>query len=143
MIIIDASIAGKFILHEEQYLEVRGIFEKHLQKTEEILVPDLIFYEITNALATKSAIHINKVIKSINQLYKYDLNIYHPTKMDMNKAARFAKKYSVSVYDAIYAVLAKEKRCNLITADEKFVNQVKLSFVKFYLGSSKEFKKEL
>ncbi len=31
---------------------------------------------------------------------------------------------------AVYAVLAKEKKCPLITADEKFVGAVKLSFVK-------------
>jgi len=47
-----------------------------------------------------------------------------------NKSAIFSRKYKVSVYDAVYAVLAQDKGCVLITADSKFVDQVNLPFVK-------------
>ena len=46
------------------------------------------------------------------------------------KAIDFSKKFRVSVYDAAYAVLAKEKGCDFYTADSKFVKAVNLPFVK-------------
>lgn len=131
MIVVDASVTNKlFLTNEEDYIKADSIFQKHILKREIIIVPSLLFYEVANTLATKSAIPISAAVKSLEDLYELGLEIYNPTFKDMIKASKFAKQYKVSVYDAIYAVLAKEKKCNLITADSKFVKQVSLSFVK-------------
>ncbi|MBI2326830.1 type II toxin-antitoxin system VapC family toxin [Candidatus Curtissbacteria bacterium] len=131
MIIVDASVANKlFLTHESGYKQVKTIFRKHVNDTEKILVPDLLFYEIANTLATKLMVPSVKIGLALNQLDKYDLEIFRSSLKDIFKIAVFAKEFHVSVYDATYAVLAKEKGCELITADEKFVKQVNLSFVK-------------
>lgn len=130
MVIVDASIVCKAVLQEEGREKVKIIFDKHVEGTEEVTVPNLLFYEVANTLATKSGIPKAQITRSLNKLAKLNLVIYNPPFQEIIKAASFAKKNHVSVYDAIYVILAREKKCDLITADEKFVDQVKLPFVK-------------
>lgn len=135
MIIVDASVVNKlFLPNEIGYQQVERIFEQHVRKLNEIIVPDLLFYEVANTLATKSALPISQTTKSLADLADYGLNVHHSAVQEISRAAKFSKKYHVSVYDAIYAVLAILNKCDLITADNKFVKQVNLPFVKT-LGS--------
>lgn len=130
MIVIDASVVNKFFLpYEDGRDKALGILKRHIQKIDEIIVPDLLFYEVANTLATKTSIPQDQISKSLTKLDKVKLNIFHPTIDHINRAAIFAKQYRVSVYDAIYAILAQEKKCNLVTADEKFVKQTKQDFI--------------
>ncbi len=131
MIIVDASLANKlFLPNELNYTKVDALFEKHDLGLEEILIPDLLIYEVANTLATKTQIPSATMTWALTKLYKLNMQIINISEKQIKLIAKFAKKYKVSVYDATYAVLAKEKKCNLITADSKFVSQVKLSFVK-------------
>ena len=131
MIVIDASVANKlFLIYEVGYNQVKGIFKEHTNGTQKILVPDLIFYEVANTLTTKLIVPKIKITQALNRLGDYNLEIFRPSVEELIKATSFAKDNHVSVYDAVYAVLAREKKCDLITADEKFVKQVNLPFVK-------------
>ena len=131
MIVIDASVASKLVLPlEENHIKVQEIFQKHVQGIEEIVVPDFLLYEAANALATKSAITSNRATRSLTVLYKANLNIHHCTELEVKEAARLAKKYKTSVYDMLYAVVAKTHKATLITADEQFIKQTKFKFVK-------------
>lgn len=130
MIVIDASVVNKFFLpYENDRSKALNILKRHIQKIDEIIVPDLLFYEVANTLATKTSIPLDQISKSLTKLDKIKLNIFHPTIDHINRAAIFAKQYRVSVYDAIYAIIAQEKKCNLVTADEKFVKQTKQGFI--------------
>jgi len=134
MVIIDASVINKvFLPNEENHDTALEIIQKHLQKSEGILVPDLIFYEVANTLVTKTVIPEVKILKSLEQLDNFKLLVINPTIEELIKVAKFASTYHVSVYDAVYAVLAVEKGCDLYTADSKFVKRVNLPFVK-HLG---------
>jgi len=128
MVIIDASVANKFFLPNEGGREkALAILKKHIQKTDTIVVPNLLFYEVANTLATKTKIPQKQVIISLAKLDRLNLNILNPTIENIKKAAIFAKERSVSVYDAIYAVVAAEKKCKLITADNKFITRANLT----------------
>lgn len=131
MIIADASVINKlFLPNETNYQQADNLVQQHLQKVEKIVVPNLIFYEVANTLATKSSIPFSVVIKSLTDLYLLDLVIVDLTEKNLKLAVKFARKYRISVYDATYAVLAKQKGCDLVTADRKFVEQTKLTFIK-------------
>lgn len=131
MIVIDASVANKlFLTGEAGYKKVKEIFRKHSEGINIIVVPDLLFYEVTNTLATKSAVPMAKIAGALNQLDRYGLEIFRPSVVELTKAASLAKDHHVSVYDAIYVILAVQNECDLMTADEKFVKQVNLPFVK-------------
>lgn len=131
VIVVDASVVNKlFLPNEENYLQAEDVFERHVQKIDKILVPNLLFYEVANILVTKSHIPDSQVTKSLTDLGKYNLTVYQAAIEEITQIAKFARKYKVSVYDASYAVLAQENECDLITADEKFAKQVNLPYVK-------------
>src|SRR3989344_8786293 len=111
MVIIDTSVVFKWFSADEDNRQLaEKILEKHLLGQNQIIIPDLLLYEITNAWCTKTKIDVSVIRKNLLALKKYSLNIT-PVNFDLLKrACELSAKYKVSVYDAIYAVLAKEKK---------------------------------
>lgn len=132
MVVIDASVAFKWFSTEKELFlnQALRLLDSHLLKKAIIIVPDLMIYELANAWTTRTKIPVNKIKIFLKDLEDTGLNIETATFKLLTKSAVFAKKYQVSVYDAIYAVLAKEKKCKLITADIKFIKKVRLPFIK-------------
>ncbi len=131
MIVVDSSVIFKwFDVTEDLHLQAEGYLRQHLSEESEILIPDLFLYEIANAWATKTRLDEEDIKDNLARLEKYSLKIIPINFELLKKAAWFSKKYKVSVYDAIYAVMAEEKKCDLITADYKFAAKVNLPFIK-------------
>ncbi|MBI2020689.1 type II toxin-antitoxin system VapC family toxin [Candidatus Daviesbacteria bacterium] len=131
MIVIDASVANKlFLPHEAGHILASKILRNHILRTEEIFVPEFLFYEVANTLVTKGMISLWKITNALTKLYQINLHIYHPLERDLKNATHLAKKYHTSVYDMLYAVVAKRYKSQLITADEKFVEVTNFRFVK-------------
>lgn len=129
--IIDASVAIKwFIYSEEDWEKAKNLLAKHLRKEEQIIVPDLLFLEISNTFATKKTIPLNVGEESLKLLYKWNLHIEYPSDEDLLESLRLAKKHITTVYDMLYAVLAKKLKTYLITADNKFYLKTKFSYVR-------------
>lgn len=130
MIVIDTSVAFKwFSLEEQSRNHAKHILTEHIKNQTQIIVPDLFFYEIANAWATKVMLSIENIYTFLAKLESYQLVVAPLTFPLLSKITAFSKTFRVSVYDASYAVLASEKGCKLITADEKFVKQVQLPYV--------------
>jgi len=125
MIAVDASVAFKWFKsdNEDYYQESSQLLKQHLIGTSKILVPQFIFLELSNALGTKTATSIELAKKHIQNLYKFNLEVYLPSQKDIINSLILAKKYNTSVYDMLYAVVAKRNKCKLITADRKFIEK--------------------
>lgn len=133
MVIIDTSVAFKWFTTDEKEQNLTPalkLLDLHLHKKEIIVVPDLLLYELANAWATKTKIPVDKIKTNLQDLEDIQLKIIPVTFELISKAITFSKKYKVSVYDGVYVVLAKEKKCNLITADVKFIKKTGLPFIK-------------
>lgn len=132
MIVIDTSVAMKWLLTEEEesITKARLLLKDHLAKKNEILAPDLIFYEIANALATKTKVPQLIVTKLVKRIYSFNLKIYHPLEADVLDSARLAKRHNSTVYDMLYAVVAKKHKTELVTSDANFIKKTKFKFVK-------------
>lgn len=131
MIIVDTSVAFKwFNTKEEGFDQALIILEQHLSKRETIFVPSLLFYEITNAWTTKTSLDEATIKNNLKLLGKYSLETLNLGTPLFQKSVDFARKYKTSVYDAVYAVLAQEKKCYLVSADQRFVERVHLPFIK-------------
>lgn len=130
MVVIDTSVVFKWFAGTEKKREEAKLFLKnHLNKTEPIIVPDLLLYEIANAWATKTALSSEEVSKNLTFLKKYALNIVPASFNLVMKASKLSKIYNISVYDAIFIALAEEKGVKVVTADEKLVRKVPLPFI--------------
>lgn len=131
MIVVDTSVVIKWLFKdEEDSITAFDLYEKHLRKAEEIVAPQILFYEAANVLATKSKIKQNAIKSSMTFLYQANLIVYQEKRDELIQAALLAKKYKTSVYDMLYAVVAKNKKCVLVTADENFVKKTKFRHVK-------------
>ncbi len=101
MYVIDASVVIKWFSEEEytdKAIEIRNEFFKG---TCELAAPDLILYEVSNALR------------------------FNP---NFNEEAF---KYKTTIYDAFYAALANEIGFEFVTADIKLFKKIKdLGFVR-------------
>lgn len=131
MIVVDASIAVKWILANEEYEErALLIYQNHITQKEKIIIPSLLFIEVANSLVTKSATSISIIKKALVFLYNAHFQIYEPNYDDVMEAMLGAKKYKTTVYDMLYLVVAKKHKTVLVTADERFVARTEFPFVK-------------
>jgi predicted nucleic acid-binding protein len=129
--VIDASIGVKWVLESEVNRDkARFILQRLIDGLEEIIVPDLFYYEIANTFATKSEISLRISQESLRGILKFNLRIYRPDRQDIIDSTQLAKKNKTTVYDMVYAVVAKKLGTLLITADERFVKKTKFPHVK-------------
>jgi len=131
MIIVDASVVVKWIKQDEEDADIAlSLYTSHLRKEEKIEVPRLLFYEVANFIATKPRVKSTTVKINLKFLFNSDLNIHIENNEELTEATLLAKEYHTSLYDMLYAVVAENKKCVLVTADENFVKKTKFKHVK-------------
>jgi len=133
VVIVDTSLIYKWLIDEEPKKiteSARKLLRRFLKGKEKILCPNLILYELGNILAYKNTFSKAEIDNVWQKFSDINLPLTNPTQEFMKKCIDFSLQYSVSVYDASYAVLAREKNCILLTADSKFVKKINLPFVK-------------
>ncbi|ALL00343.1 hypothetical protein Pyrde_0293 [Pyrodictium delaneyi] len=118
MIAVDASALSAFILKEPGWKKLA------LYLVNAVSV-DHIIKEVTNAIWKACA--VKKIISETDavKLYKIldsmiNVNIViEPEEKYVEKALRIALGHRITVYDALYLALAREKNLPLLTLDEK------------------------
>jgi len=134
MIVVDTSVAIKWLNKEEKDSELAYLlYKKHIagaEAVEVIVVPPLLFIEAANTLATKSNSAKEDIETGLTFLFEANFEVYNITLGDLVDAGVLARKYKTSVYDMLYAVIAKNKKCVLVTADENFARKTKFKHLK-------------
>jgi|SRR3989344_757352 len=124
MKVVDASVIIKVLLTEQDSEKAKQLLQ------EKAMVPDMMFVEVANTLATKTNFPVEKIEQGLSLVYELGLKVEDTTQEILIKAARLSKEKGTAVYDMIYAVLAQKKKTQLITADKKFKQKVNWNFVK-------------
>ena len=126
MIVLDSSVALKWIFADEEGAEhAERIRAEHVSGKNEIAVPGLFFYEISNVLATKVKLSAEEALEAFELINAFEFNVHELDGSELMEAMSFAMKHKVSVYDASYHVLASRLGCHFLTADRKFCDKVK------------------
>ncbi|MGI8419997.1 MAG: type II toxin-antitoxin system VapC family toxin [Candidatus Levyibacteriota bacterium] len=121
MIIVDTSIAIKWLRADEDgHEEALILYKNHIEKINEIIVPELFYIEAANALATNKVLSKDDISEGMAFLYEAQFRKHQITHEAVVEAALLANQYRTSVYDMLYAVIAKSKDALLVTADKKF-----------------------
>jgi len=132
LLVLDASVILKWFLEEEYSDVALKIRENFYREIYRIIEPDFLLYEFVNVLRYNPVYTEEDVVKAVNSLIEADIDIVLPTVELLEVAVNIAKRYDVTVYDAIYIALAKLISGVYITADKKLYKKVKeLKFVKF------------
>ena len=97
----------------------------------EIVTPDLLLYELSNALRYNPNFDEKDVEDAIESILSSGIRLLIPTSQILRTAIGYAYEFDVSYYDSYYVALAKELDVILVTSDRKLCGQVKnLNFVK-------------
>ena len=132
MIVLDACVVLKWAFDDEpRYQEAMRFLEKHQQGNELIHVPDLMPFEIGNALVYKKSLSSEDIANTLAFFFSTDLQTHPSTGEDCMGIAELARHHGISFYDASYVHLAQKLHCDLITADQKLFEKTKsLPFIR-------------
>jgi len=125
LLVLDTSVVAKWFKEEEGTdlaLRIREDFHKGVH---EIIVPDLLLYEISNALRFDKKFTSDLITDAINSLFEMDIIITVPSGDLISCAAKIAIDNEITVYDAIYIALSLRIDGTFITADEKLYGKIK------------------
>ena len=120
MIVVDASIVLKWLMPHEPLAEgALAIRQGHIEGRQPCACPDLLFYEVANALITKSRVPLEEAATGLALVLRDELMRYPFEEGDPGFALRLARECRLSLYDAAYVALAKRLGCELVTADRQ------------------------
>jgi len=140
--VLDSSVVIKWFSQEEYTDLALKIRDNFVNGNVEIVVPDLLLYEISNALRYNKNIKKSEVNGAIKSLIEIGIKIIVPTEDVMMTAISIAYTHDLTVYDAYFIALAKELDFIFVTADERLYNKLKeLKFAKL-LNWLKNFNEE-
>ena len=131
-VVLDASVVIKwFRSRDETSLPSARKFRKdHLTGKIRISVPELIYYEVLNALATKPGIIATQLEKAAVLLEEIGLDRYPLRSRLASETIKFQVEFNLSLYDASYVALASLLETDLVTADEQLVQRLHLPWVR-------------
>jgi len=132
LLVLDTSVILKWF-KEEDYTDVAiKIKEEFVDGLHEIVVPDLLLYEFSDAMKYSKIFDRETIKESLYHLIELGIHIVIPTEEMLLKAIDMAYSFDITIYDAVFVSLAELINAVFITADEKLYKKVKeLKFVKF------------
>ena len=100
IIVLDASVAIKWFNKEEFSDIALKLREEFYNGKHEIVVPDLILYEVSNALVYNKEFSAGDISMAINSIIDMELTINIPSKDLLEKSIEIARKEKITLYDA-------------------------------------------
>jgi predicted nucleic acid-binding protein len=126
MIVLDTSVVLKWIFNDEAGSDrAIRLKDSHIAGYEIICVPDLLFYEIGNVLATKTRLSETSIVEAFSLLWNFSLERFDLGFEEFQGGLVLSRKYEITMYDAAYIELARRLKCNFVTADKKLYAKVK------------------
>jgi len=125
LLVLDASVIAKWFKEEENSKQALKIREKFYKGEHEIIVPDLILYELSNALRYDKKFNPKLITKAINTLFEMDINITIPSGELISETVKIATENNITAYDATYIALSTKTNATFITADNKLIQKIK------------------
>lgn len=126
-IVIDASIALAWLLPDEVASPwANQLYERSISENLMLSAPVLLLYEVLNGIRSsvlRKRIDQRGAKKAIDRFN--DLGIALENQIDQqNQVVRLALDLGLSVYDAAYIALARQKNATLYTTDMKLAKKV-------------------
>lgn len=123
-LVVDASVIVKWYFEEEGSAQANKIKELYRNHIVDIIVPDLLYYEFTNAVRYNKDITNREKNRIVRNLFNINLETRALDGSDFVDALNYAEKYDTTIYDTAYYILAKKLKGKYITADKDFYKKI-------------------
>jgi predicted nucleic acid-binding protein len=120
-LVIDASIGVKWFSTqgESGIPQAVQLLDSIGQNDSEVMVPDLFYYEVTNALAYKKILSTKELQSAVSDLFALEMKLIPVDSSLLTRSVEIARQHNITVYDALYAAIAIANRCPLVTANPR------------------------
>jgi len=133
--ILDCSFSAVLFLPDEYSSKVRDFFT-HLSKNNQLCVPSLWWYEITNVLIVaerRKRLNYSDVVKIVSLFEKLDMETDKPSGVSYSKEIyELAHLNKLSAYYAVYLDLAIRKDASLASLDKQLLEVAVNSGISIY-----------
>ncbi|MCX8183754.1 MAG: type II toxin-antitoxin system VapC family toxin [Crenarchaeota archaeon] len=120
-VVSDASVVVKWFIQEKESEKALKLRDMHVSGQLEIAAPQLLFFEVLNALKSSNLFSEEELKTAANSLLNYRVELHPLNKKLAEKTVEIAFKTGLTIYDAAYVALAVELDTVLYTADGKIV----------------------
>ena len=123
--VIDASVVIKWFSEEEGSSRALAIRSDHIEGKKTLVAPDLLIYEVANALRFKPGLNQHIATNAIKDLYDMQIDIMRPSRELTNKCTDLAFMYGITAYDSYYLALGELLGLEVVTADTQLYKRAK------------------
>lgn len=125
--VLDTSVVVKwFSEHDEDDLDKAiGLRNGLLEGKVSFVIPDLLFYELSNALRYNPRFTAGDVKEAMQTIVDMGFEVKGIEGHTMDRAVEIAFDYNVTLYDSYFLALSQIEKKPLITADYRFYERVK------------------
>ncbi|MBN2373216.1 type II toxin-antitoxin system VapC family toxin [bacterium] len=125
--VLDTSVVVKWFSESDEDDLKASLNLRHqiLERKCSIVVPDLLFYEIANALRYNPSFTEDDIKKAVNTLFDMDFDVKNIDPVAMELAIEIAVRNDVTIYDACFLALSELEKISFITADYKFLKNIR------------------
>ena len=124
-LVIDTSVAVKWFNLEEDTPAALELRERLYRRECRILAPDLLLYELANALRFNPRLTTDEVKTAVDSVIDLGLEFVPADSEMLRRAVDFAFRFDTTVYDACFLALADLRGLPLLSADAKLIAQAK------------------
>ncbi len=125
--VVDASVAVKWLSEEEGTQAALKLREEHIEGTTILSAPDLLLYELANALRYKPDFDDEKAAQALSDLIDLQIDLINPGRELLQQSIEDAYLYDTTVYDSCYLALGELMGIEVYTSDRKFYEKAKES----------------
>ncbi len=123
--VVDASVLVKWFMEEEDRDRALGLRELHTSGRSTLVVSELTFLEILNALRYAPRANEEDGAEALHVLENLHLQVKPVGFNLLRKANAIARAYKITIYNALYVALAEQLGYPLITSDDAMVRKLK------------------
>lgn len=122
MTVVDSSVVLKWLLAKPSEA-TEELLEMHLNGSDPLVAPELLYYEIGNVLVTKTKLSAQDTSDLFGYFVDLQIEAYSLGPDEYKTTIDLAQRYKLSVYDAAYLGLALALDSRLVTADRRLANR--------------------
>jgi len=123
-LVLDTSVLLKWFVMEDDWRLAREILSDYQKGKVKIYLPELVKYELGNALLKGKGLLWSEVKDGLKYFWGLGLNFVVSDLKLAGETYKIAEKLRITYYDAVFLALAKREKAVLVTANPKHQRKI-------------------